>query len=862
MGVLGARSELWLAGVTGVNPVIAARRYAAQSISFAGIAASLDAEQDRWFLWVPVFAGVGIGLYFGLPFEPGWIMALALLLAAISLRLTFRRGVLALACTGALLSTAVGFTAAKARVEWMRGPVVGYSKRIQVVHGWVELVERRAEKGVRYTLRVSRIEGVAPDATPLRVRVSSRYGNIGVLAGDALIVKAMLQPPPQPSEPNGYDFARQAWFAGVGGVGFSAGRPEPDPAAAAMPLWTACRTFIERIREDISLRITSALPGHSGIVTDAIVTGEQKSIPKDVTEALRDSGLSHILAISGLQITLMAGTLFALTRALLAAFPAVALRWPVKKIATAAGLAGATFYLLISGCGSATTRAYVMVAVGLLAVLLDRPALSMRNLAIAALCLIVPAPETMMDPSFQMSFSAVVALMAAYEWARDQRRPGQVLATQRRRGAGPQRAAWPPWAGRLAALAIAIPRETLAATTIATIAVSPYTLFTFHRLPVYGVLANVFAEPLFNLIIMPLVALVLAAMPFGLEAGPLVLVDACVGAMLWIAHSVSALPGAVVLVPQMPAASLAAITLGGAWLCLWRFGWRWLGLAAVALGMLLAMRSDAPDILIGREGTPVAIRLPSGELSAMPSAGAKFQLAQWLEADADGRDAGAMQNGDGFRCDGLGCTALVHGKVLAISETPASLQDDCAAAQIVIIRYRQPVPCKGPALVLDIRDLRIGGAHTIKLTPSGPVLATVAAGRGDRPWAQAASLYDRTSQLEEMTTPGWRHGAVNAGGRKASAKKASAKKASTPKTSAHQKGAHQKSPHKKNAHKAATFNGRDGTPGTAQAGHKTPQAPPTSLPSSDPAITPPVARNGGQTLPAAAATGMAPIKSG
>ncbi len=815
MGVLGARSELWLAGVSGVNPAIALRRYATRTLTFSGVLALLDAEQNRWFLWVPVFAGVGIGVYFGLPFEPGWLFALAPLVAAIGLRMALRHGVMALACTGALLSLAIGFTAAKARVEWMRGPVVGYSKRVQVVHGWVELVERRAEKGVRYTIRVASIEGVAAEATPLRVRVSSRYSNTGVLAGDALIVKAMLQPPPQPSEPFGYDFARQAWFAGVGGVGFTIGRPVPDPQPSAMPWWTQCRTFVERMREDISLRITTALPGKSGIITDAIVTGEQKSIPRDITEALRDSGLSHILAISGLQITLMAGSLFALTRSLLAAFPSVALRWPVKKLATGVGLAGATFYLLISGCGSATSRAYVMVAIGLLAVLLDRPALSMRNLAIAALCLLLPAPETMMDPSFQMSFSAVVALMAAYEWARDQHRPGELPARHKlelRRQAG-KAVSWPPWVERAARLAVTIPRETLAATMIATIAVSPYTLFTFHRLPVYGVLANVFAEPLFNLIIMPLVALVLMAMPFGLEAGPLVLVDSCVAAMLWIAERVSALPGAVVLVPQMPVSALAAITLGGAWLCLWRFGWRWLGLAGVAAGMLLAVRSDAPDILIGREGTPVAIRLPGGGLSAMPVAGAKFQLAQWLEADADGRGADAIQNGDGFRCDTLGCTALVHGKVVAISDGPASLQDDCANAAIVILRYRQPGPCKGPALVLDIRDLRVGGAHTIRMTAAGPILANVAAGRGDRPWAQMATLYDRSSAIEDLATPGWQHGASKTGDHRYSGHKYSP--SLTHKFSAHAPSTHKPAANKNKPHKK-----------------------PPSTPSSDPATIP------------------------
>ena len=450
----------------------------------------------------------------------------------------------------------------------------------------------------------------------------------------------------------------------------------------------------------------------------------------------------------------MAGSLFALTRLLLAAFPSVALRWPVKKIASGAGLAGATFYLLISGCGSATTRAYVMIAIGLIAMLLDRPALSMRNLAIAALCLVLPQPETILDPSFQMSFSAVVALMATYEWAREWRDPSESAAYHRRVRRKPL-TGWPSWLAWGTGRVTHILRETIAATTIATIAIAPYTVFTFHRVAVYGILANIVAVPLFNVVIMPLVALALAAMPLGLDALPLALVARWVDVLMWIAARVSALPGAVILVPQMPAAALAVITLGGVWLCIWRQGWRYLGLAGVAAGIAMAAHGEAADILIGAEGRPIAVRLADGSLSALAARSGAFELAQWLAADADGRDAKAIQTGAGFRCDGLGCTALVRGAVVAISDSPASLRDDCAGATIVILRYRQPAPCAGPALVIDIRDLRVGGAHAIRLTKAGPVLSSVAAARGDRPWSATARLYDRGSQLEEMATAGW-----------------------------------------------------------------------------------------------------------
>jgi Competence protein len=386
----------------------------------------------------------------------------------------------------------------------------------------------------------------------------------------------------------------------------------------------------------------------------------------------------------------------------------------------------------------------------------------MRNLAIAALCLILPQPETILDPSFQMSFSAVVALMTAYEWAHEWRNEHEGAAYYKRKRRD-KLTGWRAWVAWGFASGTHILRETLAATTIATIAIAPYTVYTFHRVAVYGILANLVAVPLFNVVIMPLVALALAAMPFGLEAWPLTLVDRWVEVLMWIARSVSALPGAVILVPQMPVAALAVMTLGAAWLCLWRHGWRYLGLAGVALGMLLAVRGQPPDILIGAEGHPIAVRLADGRLSGLPARSGAFELSQWLQADADGRDPSAIETGTGFRCDSLGCTALVHGEVVAISDDPASLRDDCANAKIVILRYRQPGPCVGPALVIDIRDLRIGGVHAVTLGKTGPQMTSVAAERGDRPWSRTVAMFSRSSELDDIATPGWQRLAPSPG---------------------------------------------------------------------------------------------------
>jgi competence protein ComEC len=219
--------------------------------------------------------GFGCGAYYDLPFEPGWLLVLAVLLAAIGLRLSFRRGTLVVVGTGALFCLAVGFAAAKVRTEWVRAPIIHASKKIRAVHGWVELIERKPEKGVRLTLRVSSIEGLSARATPFRIRVRSPYDNLDLSAGDAVVIQALLQPPPPPAWPGGFDFARHAWFQGVGGVGFAINRPVPDVSAPAMPIWLELTTAIERLREGVSARITAELPDPNGTVADSHITGER-----------------------------------------------------------------------------------------------------------------------------------------------------------------------------------------------------------------------------------------------------------------------------------------------------------------------------------------------------------------------------------------------------------------------------------------------------------------------------------------------------------------------------------------------------------------------------------------------------------
>ena len=685
------------------------------------LARSLEAEQEQWFLWLPVMFGAGIALYFLLPVEPWTLPALLPAVAALALRFGLGRSALVRLAGAALLAAALGFAAAKLRTEAMRAPVLERQTGPVDVTGFVELVEPRSPKGQRVTLRVAAMEKVEPDRQPHRVRVRTAEpkGDARPLQpGDAVRIKATLSPPPGPSLPGDYDFARAAWFQGLGAVGYATAAPEPVGDLAEPPWSLRAMAAVARVRQAIGRRIVEALPGQTGAIANALITGERGGISEATNQAFRDSGLFHILSISGLHMVIMAGAVFFTIRLALAAIPAIALRYPIKKWAAVGAMAGALGYLLISGAAFATVRSYIMISIMFLAVLLDRPAMALRNVALAALAILLAWPESLFDPGFQMSFAAVVALVSAYEWLRT--RAGEPA----------------PVAGQPAIRhALLFLGGIVTSTLVASVAVAPFGIYHFHNTQLFAILANLVAIPICNIVVMPAALAALVALAFGLEALPLAVMGWGIEVMVWCAEAVAALPGAVGRVPAIPTPAFVAMVAGGLWWALWRTRWRLLGLVPIATGLMLAPTGQRPDALVGRGATVVAVRDGDGRLSVLAGRGATFEIARWLEHDGDGRAPAAAARAQAFRCDRQGCTARVKGLLLAVTRAPAALRDDCAAAAVVVLAFARPAGCRPSGVAIDAEDVRLRGAHALYAGEGGVRVETVAAARGDRPWA-------------------------------------------------------------------------------------------------------------------------------
>ena len=671
------------------------------AVVWLALGATFEREIDagRGFLWLPVAFGAGILLYFALPAEP-WapaLVAAAAILIAAAWRARFRAIVFRVLVVAAC--AACGLTAAKLRTDRMAAPVMAREATV-TVSGWIAAREEAARGGARLLLSVRAMSGRGP--TPRLVRVTVRSKADGLSVGEAITFKARLQPPGGAVMPGGYDFARVAYYSGIGAVGFAYGAAKAAPEIGAAPLAIRLAAPLAHLRDAIRRRIEAALPGDTGHLAAALITGDRGGLSERTQDAMRISGLAHMLAISGLHMALIAGAAFWLIRALLALSAGLALGRPIKKWAAAGALVVAAIYLGISGAGIATQRAFVMLAIMLVAVMLDRPAITLRNVALAAFVILALAPESLLTASFQMSFAATLALVAGYEainlW-RDRR-----LNFDRLAAAGAL--------GRIRRAAASLALTSL----IAGLATAPLAAFHFQRVAPLTLVANLAAMPVVGTIVMPMALAALILMPFGLEALPLTVMGWGLNWVTAVAGQVAAWTAGHGVVAAMPLAALALIAGGFLWLALWRERWRLAGLVPMAIAAPVVLMAAHPDVLIDDRGITVAVRGADGRYAIINGKGESFVVDNWLRADGDRRAPGEPGLTAGVACDPLGCVAPLGPtgkKLVAVASRRAALAEDCRIASVVVSRFPAPAACRDRAMVIDSRDVARHGAHAL-----------------------------------------------------------------------------------------------------------------------------------------------------
>lgn len=584
---------------------------------------NLEAERERWFLWVPVLFATGIGVYFLLPAEPSmwWtLVVIELTLLAVWVA-RHKSGVLwFLAGWGIILA---GFANIQLKAVYLNKvtPVETEDK--------LYLTGRVAATDVNYRgnqrLILEEMRNYDGETVPGRYKLTTLSKKKQARVGDCVELVATVRPNLHPAMPGAYQLDRKAYFEGLSGGGFIASRVLPVECqnGGSLPQWFSMG--VSWLRDKIVERINHVLPPEEAGIAAAIVAGERGGINQTIIENYRDSGLAHFLSISGLHMSMIAGMMFFLVRLLMAMIPPLSLKYDAKKTAALFAILMSIVYLFISGAAIPSQRAFIMTFIVLLGVLFARQAISMRMIVWAALIVLIISPQALISASFQMSFAAVAALVAFYErYASSLRR--FLTGVNYRDMALPVRVLKIIWVYFIGIMVSDL---------VASLATLPFAVYHFNRVAVFTTITNLAAGPIIGFVIMPFVLLALLLMPLGWEYWSLKLVGSGIELVNQITAYVAGLPEAAYKVMSMPLWGLLLVVYGALWIFLWQGKWRRWGFISVAVGMLSMLMVCVPDVMADAEGEVFAVKAENGKLVILPSRGNNYLKKVWLEKTAN-----------------------------------------------------------------------------------------------------------------------------------------------------------------------------------------------------------------------------------
>lgn len=659
---------------------------------------ALLAQRGHLMPWTPVALGAGIAAYLGLRHEPGPAAWAAVAVAALACVLLARRaGPAASPLLLALALMAAGAGLAAWRTHAVAAPVLTF-RYYGPIEGRIVHVDRSGSDALRLTLDRVVLERMEPSRTPAHVRLSLR-GDQRWLApepGRVVMLTGHLSPPSGPAEPGDFDFRRSAWFDGLGAVGYT-----QSPVLTAAPpeggLW------LDRLRAHLSGAVQARIAGDAGGLAAAVVTGDRAGLSAAANQAMRDAGLYHLVSISGMHMGMLVAFSFGLVRTLVALVPFVALRVDGRKVAAVAALPVAAFYLALAGRDVATERAFVTVAVMLGAILLDRRAVSLRSVAVAALVVLALRPESVANAGFQMSFAAVVALTWAFG------------------GGQPVRSRW-----------IAPVAMLLLSSLVAGLATAPYAGAHFNRFAAYGLLSNLLAVPAMGILVMPGAAILALLGPLGIEQPALLMIDWGCRWILWVSDVVANLDGAAWALPTATPAMLPVLTLGGLFVVLWQGRGRWAGVPVVALALALWVMAERPALLVTESGAVMGVLGPEGRAVSHPT-GDGFAVGAWLDNDGEVADQAQAATRPGLAVEERTARAEVGGSVVLLARGKRALAavEGCGGADVLVTDEEAGAR---PCVVLDALTLRGSGSVAGWAGADGLRLVTAAEMAGARPW--------------------------------------------------------------------------------------------------------------------------------
>ncbi|MCH2547030.1 MAG: ComEC family competence protein [Alphaproteobacteria bacterium] len=685
------------------------------------------AERPRWILWIPVFIGTGVGIYFSLPNEPSlpplWLSVFAFALLAYwgfynQKTLLGNSAILA-------MCIALGLSVAAQRTAYIAAPIIERQLYPQTITGVVAEITTRPET-TRLTLENAVIKSLSHEDTPKYITVSLRsHADKAIELGDKIELRAGFFPPPKPVIAGGFAFHRHFFFKQIGAMGYAIGSDQPKILIKARDSTSIASQILQK-RHDIAQWLIQHMSKREGAVAAALMVGESRAIPPDIYESMRQSGLVHVLSISGMHLTLAAGIFFFSARLIFAAIPQFAARCDTKKYAAIVALIGTFIYLLLAGMPISAQRSFVMVALVLSAVMISRTVTPVRSLCMAATLLLVFTPESLLNPGFQLSFAATLAILAYYErWieTRNKLLPEEWNWKQK------QKQFW---------------NGIVATSTVATFATMPFILHHFEGLPLYSVLANLVVMPLASFWIMPMVVLVLVTLPLGIAGWFLPVLKWGISMMLAMAQWIVTLPYAILDTPPLSTPWLVVITFGGLWLCLWQTRWRYLGVVPMLAGLMSLGFYHPPDMVISADAKKIAVRTSPDTITMLRGQRRGFTQDGWKRfLRTESYELLRKANSKHIRCDDRGCIYTWNGQEIAFSYHRATLQEDCAKSDMVITplwpAYYDTQSFCGHTKLYDKSWLAKMQGVSFWITPERIHYKSVLETLGNRPWSQRST---------------------------------------------------------------------------------------------------------------------------
>lgn len=662
---------------------------------------NLRNEKYNLMLWAPIFQCIGILTYFSLSFEPNYMSIFLLLSPILILIVVLYRKYAMLSI--ALIAVLVGFTASKLRTDSVNTSILSKERYVKDI---VATVKDINDRGSYKQFLLYEIKNTKFKLDNVRISVRTKVEK-GIKIGNQVKLSAKLFPPKIAPSEYAYDFARIAYYQKISATGFATSKIVLYKKAEARKFQEYIESFRQYIYENLQQNTKKP---HADIIS-ALLIGKKDGIDQKTMNAIRDSGIAHLFAISGLHLSFIAGLFFIVFRNLFAISETLTLKYNTKKISAFLTILPTTFYLLITGMQISAQRAYIMVILVLIAIMIERKYRGLIAIAVAASVILIVEPEAILKPGFQMSFSAVLALVASY----------QINANKL-------------FKIKIIKYFVSI----MISSVIASLATVPYTIYNFNYFSISGIITNLIAIPIVTLIIIPLGIIYVLLIPLGIEWIIMPLIERPIDSVLYITNAIASLQYLVIPIRTLPASSIIIITLGLLWLCLWERNWRFFGIFFIVLGIFSSAMYRTPDILVSADN--LAVKEDDNLLYSLTRKNRNFVVKTWAKQNGQNQILNHIKYNNSNKrlsCSDYDCVYNKGKNKSALLAYKEDIVESCKNVDLVIQLSKFNYPACNTKTI-KYADLEAYGTHSVWLTDSGIKVSKV---RSNRPWHKPKNLF-------------------------------------------------------------------------------------------------------------------------